>query len=34
MGAVPALGANTDRILAELGVSAERVDRLRHDAVV
>jgi itaconate CoA-transferase len=34
MGAIPALGAHTDRILAELGFSADQVDQLRRDAVV
>jgi len=34
LGAVPGLGAHTDRILAELGLSAERIDELRRHAVV
>jgi crotonobetainyl-CoA:carnitine CoA-transferase CaiB-like acyl-CoA transferase len=34
MGAIPALGAHTDRILAELGFSPDQVDQLRRDAVV
>jgi crotonobetainyl-CoA:carnitine CoA-transferase CaiB-like acyl-CoA transferase len=34
LGAVPGLGAHTDGILAELGLSPERIDELRRDAVV
>jgi crotonobetainyl-CoA:carnitine CoA-transferase CaiB-like acyl-CoA transferase len=30
----PALGQHTDRVLAELGLSANEVERLRHDAIV
>lgn len=34
LGAVPGLGAHTDRILAELGLSEERIDDLRRSSVV
>jgi len=34
MGAVPALGEQTDRILGELGYDAAAIARLRAEAVV
>ena len=34
LGAVPGLGAHTDGILAELGLSAERIGELRRQSVV
>jgi crotonobetainyl-CoA:carnitine CoA-transferase CaiB-like acyl-CoA transferase len=34
LGAVPGLGAHTDRILTELGLSEERIDDLRRSSVV
>ena len=34
MDAVPALGEHTDAVLRELGVSNERIDRLRREQVI
>lgn len=34
MGAVPALGEHTERILRELGVAAERIERLRRERAI
>lgn len=33
MGAIPALGAHTEALLAELGYDAEAIDRLLADGV-
>jgi len=34
MGAVPGLGEHTDAVLAELGLTAEEIGRLRADEVI